>query len=133
MVMQGRELTQFVTDFTWYLRNLLLVRTSDNMEDIIDLSRDSLNRLKEEAETVEAEVLIRYIRIFSELSAQMKYAAQKRILLEVALIKLCVPAMEKNTDSLLDRIRALEDKVEKGIVAPAPQERAASETPVTVL
>jgi DNA polymerase-3 subunit gamma/tau len=132
MVMQGRELTQFVTDFTWYLRNLLLVRTSDNMEDIIDLSRDSLNRLKEEAETVEAEVLIRYIRIFSELSAQMKYAAQKRILLEVALIKLCVPAMEKNTDSLLDRIRALEDKVEKGIVAPAPQERAASETTVTV-
>ena len=30
IVMQGRELTQFVTDFTWYLRNLLLAKTSDS-------------------------------------------------------------------------------------------------------
>ena len=30
LVMQGRELTQLVGDFTWYLRNLLLVKTSDS-------------------------------------------------------------------------------------------------------
>lgn len=34
LVMQGRELTQLATDFTWYLRNLLLVKTSDNIEEI---------------------------------------------------------------------------------------------------
>ncbi len=44
----------------------------------------------------------------------MKYATQKRVLLEVALIKLCVPAMETNQDTLLDRIRAVEEKVEQG-------------------
>ena len=38
IIMQGRELTQFVSDFSWYLRNLLLVKTSDNMEDVIDVS-----------------------------------------------------------------------------------------------
>ena len=32
VVMQGRELTQFVTDFTWYLRNLLLLKSSDDIE-----------------------------------------------------------------------------------------------------
>ena len=32
---------------------------------------------------VEPETLIRYIRIFSELSSQIRYAAQKRILLEI--------------------------------------------------
>ena len=45
----------------------------------------------------------------------MKYATQKRVLLEVALIKLCTPAMETMEDSLLDRIRAVEEKLEKGI------------------
>jgi AraC-like DNA-binding protein len=35
IVMQGRELTQFVTDFTWYLRNLMLVKSSDDLEDVI--------------------------------------------------------------------------------------------------
>ena len=29
IVAQGRDLGQFVTDFTWYMRNLLLVQTSE--------------------------------------------------------------------------------------------------------
>ena len=106
IIIQGRELTQFVSDFSWYLRNLLLVKTSDNMEDVIDVSRDNLVRLQEEAEKTDMETIIRYIRVFSELSSKMKYATQKRILLEVALIKLCKPEMETNQDTLLDRIRA---------------------------
>ena len=33
VVVQGRELGQFVTEFTWYLRNLMLVQSSDQLED----------------------------------------------------------------------------------------------------
>ena len=117
IVMQGRELTQFVTDFTWYLRNLMLVQSSDNLEDVIDMSSDNLVRLKEEAQMVDMDRVVRYIRIFSELSGQIRYAAQKRILVEIALIKLCRPDMEATKDSLLDRIRQLEDKLESGRMA----------------
>lgn len=132
IIIQGRELTQFVSDFSWYLRNLLLVKTSDNMEDVIDVSKDNLVRLQEEAAKTDMETIIRYIRIFSELSSKMKYATQKRILLEVALIKLCKPAMETNQDALLDRIRAVEEKIEKGMVAPVVQQMTvANEVEVT--
>ena len=116
IIMQGRELTQFVSDFSWYLRNLLLVKTSDNMEDVIDVSSENMVRLKEEAQDTDIENIIRYIRIFSELSSKMKYATQKRILLEVALIKLCKPQMETSQDALLERIRMMEEKIEKGLV-----------------
>lgn len=116
IVMQGRELTQFVTDFAWYLRNLMLVQSSDHMEDVIDMSTDNLARLKEEAAMVEQDRIVRYIRIFSELSGQIRYAAQKRILVEIALIKLCRPDMETTSDALIDRIRQVEDKVENGVV-----------------
>ena len=119
LVMQGRELTQLAADFTWYLRNLLLVKTSDNIEDVLDVSTENMAQLKEEAQMIEPDMLFRYIRIFSELSSQLKYATQKRVMLEVALIKLCTPAMENTQDSLLDRIRAVEEKVEKGIDAAA--------------
>lgn len=121
IVMQGRELTQFVTDFTWYLRNLMLVQASDNLEDVIDMSTDNLKRLKEESEMTDADRIIRYIRIFSELSGQIRYAAQKRILVEIALIKLCKPEMETNQDAILDRIRQVEDKVENGVVMAAAE------------
>lgn len=42
------------------------------------------------------ETLMRYIRIFSDLSSQIRYSTQKRVLVEIALIKLCRPAMETN-------------------------------------
>lgn len=119
IVMQGRELTQFVTDFTWYLRNLMLVQASDHLEDVIDMSTDNLKRLKEESEMLDMDRIVRYIRIFSDLSGQIRYAAQKRILVEIALIKLCKPEMETDQEAILDRIRQVEDKVENGVVITA--------------
>ncbi len=120
LVVEGRELGQFVTDFTWYLRNLMLVQSSDDMEDVLDISSENLALLKEEAQMVDVDVLMRYIRIFSELGSQIKYAVQKRILIEIAVIKLCKPEMEKDYTSLVDRIDSLEKKLEKGVVVTAP-------------
>lgn len=115
LIMQGREITQLINDFAWYQRNLLLVKSSDNMEDVIDVSTENLVQLKEEAQMVEVVTLLRYIRIFSELSNQMRYATQKRIMLEVALIKLCTPQMEVDKESVLERVRNIEDKIENGM------------------
>ena len=132
VVMQGRELTQFVTDITWYLRNLLLVKTSDSdIEDVIDVSSDNLVRLKSEAETMDAEEIMRYIRIFSELSGQIKYATQKRILIEMTLIKLCKPAMETTNDAVVARVKDLEEKIEKGVVQAAPVAIQSTQTATT--
>lgn len=115
LIMQGRDLSQFVSEFTWYLRNLMLVKTSDNIEDVLDVSTESLTRLKEETSMIELEVIMRYIRIFSELSNQVKYSTQKRVLLEIAFIKLCKPAMETNLDSIIDRINSIEKQLEDGV------------------
>lgn len=115
IIIQGRELGQFVTDFIWYLRNLLLISTSEHPEEAVDASAENLERMKEESSMVDAETLMRYIRIFSELSNQIKYASQKRVLVEIALIKLCQPVMEMNLDSLYDRVRVLEEKLKNGV------------------
>lgn len=122
VIVQGRELAQFVTDFTWYLRNLLLIQISDDAQDVLDISKENLEIMKEQAMTADAGSLIRYIRIFSELSNQLRYAAQKRVLVEIAVVKLCKPQMETDTLDLQERIRSLEHKLESGqfAVAVAP-------------
>ncbi|MFV0364845.1 MAG: DNA polymerase III subunit gamma/tau [Suipraeoptans sp.] len=111
LVMEGKELYQLSIDFTWYLRNILLIKGSDEMEEALDMSTENVKRLKEEALLVESDTLIHYIRVFSEVSNSMKYSSQKRVLLEVTFIKLCKPEMETGTDALLDRIRAIEKEV----------------------
>ena len=117
VVIQGRELGQFVSDFTWYLRNLMLVQSSDQLEDILDMSAENLAALKEEAKQMKQSVLMRYIRVFSELTGQLKYSTQKRVLIELAIIKLCKPQMENNYEAILNRLAVLEDMVERGVMA----------------
>ena len=116
LIGKGREPGQFVVDFTWYLRNLLLLQSTENIEDALDISTENQKLLREEASMVEMGQLMRYIRIFSELSSQIRYAVQKRILIEVALIKLCKPQMERDYDSLAQRVAQLEQKVEEGVL-----------------
>ena len=132
IVMQGRELSQFVTEFIQYLRNLLFVQSADHLEDFLEVSTENLAQLQEEAGMIDAESLMRYIRIFSELSGQIKYSTQKRVLVEVALIKLCKPQMEKNYDSILDRLKTIESQLEKGVVVSAPGKETAEKKPEPV-
>lgn len=116
MLMQGRDLTQFVSDFIWYLRNLLLVKTTDDeakLEDIIDVSADSLKQLSQEAKLTDMETLMRYIRVLSDLANDLRYATQKRIKVEITLIKLAKPAMEqsKDMDDVISRLTVLESQL----------------------
>lgn len=113
MIIQGRDLTQMVNDFVWYMRNLLIVMTTDEAEDMLDMSTENIALLREEAMLTDAETLMRYIRIFSELSGQLRYASQKRVLAEIAFIKLTKPAMEQSLDSVLQRLNMLEKRMEE--------------------
>lgn len=138
MIIQGRDLSQLVNDFVWYMRNLLIAKTTDEPGDMLDMSEENLAVLQEEAAGVDTETLMRYIRIFSELSGQLRYASQKRILVEIAFIKLTTPSMEQNLDSILQRITLLEQKMQEmpdnlqklASLAPAAGQAASSKTAV---
>ena len=117
LIMQGRDLTQFVNDFTWYMRNLMLIKASDDMEDVLDVSSENLVQLREEAAMIRSDTLMRYIRIFSELGNSIRYSTNKRVQIELALIKLCRPEAEKDEISMLERVRRLERMLEEGMAA----------------
>lgn len=119
MIVHGKEISQFVSDFTWYMRNLLLIQTSEHPEDAVDVSVEQLIEMQEQSGMIEMSTLMRYIRVFSELSGQLRYSTQKRVQVEIALIKLCRPQMETDQTSVLDRIRQMEAKIEELYERPA--------------
>ena len=85
LVLSGRDLGRVTEDFVWYLRNLLLSKSSDNMEEVLDVTEETMKRMQEEAADIEVESLIRLIRICSEVAAELKSTTQKRVVFEVAL------------------------------------------------
>ncbi|MFG6348139.1 MAG: DNA polymerase III subunit gamma/tau [Lachnospiraceae bacterium] len=124
----GRNLSQFVTEFIWYLRNLLITGCPGGGEGIIDVTGGQLADMQEDAAKTDADVLVRYIHILSELSGQIRYASQKRVLIEICFIKLCKPQMDAGQDlsSVLSRLSVLENQLnevmENGIVAAGAQQ-----------
>jgi len=111
----GRDLSQFVTDLTWYLRNLLLIQAEDPGEEVLGVSREAIASMREEAESMDMNRVMRYIRILSELSNQMRYSPSKRVLLEISVMKMMQPQTEDDLESIKDRLFALES----GAVIPA--------------
>ena len=143
IIMQGRDLSQFVTDFIWYLRNLLLIKTTkdiDKIEDVIEVSKDNIRDMTEAAKEADVDTLMRHIRVLSELSNDMKTSTQKRVKAEVTFIKLMRPAMEQPKDmtELAGRINTLEtqlndalqiiDKIKAGELVPAGMMNASGNT-----
>ncbi len=62
LVLQGRELGQFINELIWYLRNLLLLQTAEDGEGLMDMSKESLEQLRADGELIDGDTLIRYIR-----------------------------------------------------------------------
>ncbi|MDF2909107.1 MAG: hypothetical protein K0R34_4428 [Herbinix sp.] len=126
----GKRLTyDNVLEVIWYLRNLLLLKTTEDISDIIiEISTENLALLQQEAATIDEQAIIRYIRIFSELSNQIRYAARKRVLIEIAIIKMCKPEMEQNLEAMIDRLKILEEKLEKGVIINSKESVSSIET-----
>lgn len=116
--LEGGELSQFVQDFIWYLRNLLLLMTAEATGDLLEMSEEDWLRLAEEAKMTDPEDLMRLIRLFSSLYNDMRSAADKRVLLEVAAIKATRPAMEADISGLSARILDLEQKMARAAETP---------------
>ncbi len=88
IISAGKDLARFCDELIWYMRNLMIVKSTEHPEEIIDMSQENLDTLTRTAKELELDMIFRYIRILSEVENQMKYSDQKRVLFEVALIRL---------------------------------------------
>ena len=120
LIDRGKDPAVFVSDMIGYMRSLLLTQASLESADLLEISPEELPRVEEDAGMVRESVLMRYIRILSDLESGLKTAVSKRVLVETALIRLCRPQMEKDTVSVLERVRRLEKLAEEGMVPAQP-------------
>lgn len=122
IMIQGRDVGQFVIELIVHLRNLLVVLTVEKSDTVLDLSIESIEELLKQSSKMTPDELIYYIKVFSKLSGELKYASNERVLLEVALIRLCSPESGEEYDALAARISKMEKKLQDGFsIATLPQ------------
>lgn len=128
LVMEGKDISQFVSELVLYYRNLLICSSVSNPEDIIDVQEDILQKMKEQLVGLERFEIMAIIKELSSLEGTLKWSAHPRILLEAALIKLCEGKVNPTELELTERIQFLEKRIneimEKGIVVSCSDDKS---------
>lgn len=86
-ILGGINIAVFSKDVTVHFRNLLIVKTIKNPEEILNMPPQTVDKLREQAKSVSEEELMLLMKTFSEIEAELKYALSPRTLVEVATVK----------------------------------------------
>lgn len=118
----GKDMNQFIKDMLMHYRNLLMTKVVERCEEIIDMSKEGIELLKKQAAEYSKENIIRCIKLLSELENESKWASNPKILLEIAIVRLCKLGSDESLDGLMARLAKIEDTIAVGgvVVTAAP-------------
>jgi DNA polymerase III, subunit gamma and tau len=114
IVFSGKDIYTFIRDMITHMRNLLMVKVSQNPEEILDMSEENINFIKEQAQKIRIEEIMRNIRILQDAEEQSKWTKQSRIYLELAVIKMCKIEYDTSKEVMLSRLNRLEEALKDG-------------------
>ena len=121
LLMDGKDVRQIISDFTWYLRGLHLFKASGGSEGIEELAGGDRDALLADCADLHEEQLMYYIEQLSDLSNSLRNAGNRRTLTEITLITLCRPQARPRADgSVLARLDRIEKQLEEGTFTAAP-------------
>ena len=103
---EGVDFNTLSSQILSHFRDILLVKTMEEAQKIIYTSH--LSEFQEIAGRVNLEDLLIVIDILKNLSVEIKYADNKRVVFEMNAIKICNRVLK---DDLMLRVKALEDKL----------------------
>jgi len=113
LVLDGKDISQFVIELIEHLRNILVVMSTDSYENIVEVELENIQKLKEHAGKLTVDKIMNYITSFSEFENKLKYSSQKKIMLEVEAMRLCKPTFEVTLDSdVAEKIKELECRLD---------------------
>jgi DNA polymerase-3 subunit gamma/tau len=114
LVYSGKDLQLFIKDLTAHFRNLLMVKVTNNPEEVLDMSLENIQMVKEQGRKIRVEEIMRAIRILQEAEINSKASKQSRLYLELAIIKMCKIEYDTSNEVILSRINKLEEALKNG-------------------
>jgi len=103
----GKDLARLVSDLLRHFRNLLVYKVSRGDLNLLEVSESEAAALKDQSAAVTTDALTRMMEALSDCEMQLRDAASKKILIEVALLKTIEARRAMNLDTVLQQLRAL--------------------------
>ena len=105
---RGKEPQNFLEELVRHFRSLMLCRTADSPEKLLEKTAETAEKLKKQAELFSVETILYYVRVLSEAINQSKWMTDPKLAVEIAVVKMCTPSCSTAPEALLARIDKLE-------------------------
>ncbi len=108
------DIDSLCTELTLHFRNLMVAKTVGDCEGLIVCSKDELEKIKERASQLKLSKILSCIEVLEQTAKNIKNAANKKIQLEAAVIKMCAPSASSGegiSADLEERISSIEEKL----------------------
>jgi len=115
IIESGYDLRFFYKELIQHFRNLLLIKSVNNPQDLLALNEEEMKALREEAEQASHEEILRYLVTLQQGEQGLRFSSHPRIFLEAFLVKLC---HFKKITPLKEIMQDLEE-IKKGIKSPS--------------
>src|SRR5438876_2747543 len=104
----GKDMMRLMADLISYLRDLLVFKVKpETLSEDVDL--DSQESLAAQAELIETDRLLELIDQFADAEGRMKWAPNKKLHFEVALIKAIQSLSQVTLNEVIENLNALRD------------------------
>ncbi len=132
LVASSRDLAVFWQELIGYYRDMLVTKTTRAPERYLDLTDAEKSILETLSSRMTKETLLYHIGLLEDaLFAMQRAHAVKRTVAEITLVRLCDPALDTSTESILARLARLEEQLVAGIPAtPAAPPLSTEEPPL---
>ena len=132
VVRSSKDIAVFWQDLISFYRDMLVVKTTREAKNYLDLTEDELEHLQGVAALFTKETLLYHCRVLDDtLYSMQKSGFGKRTVAEMALVKMCDVSIDGSADALAARISKLENALAAGVaIAPqavAPQEKSVAQ------
>ena len=110
---ESKDMARLCEELTEHFRNLMLLKSVKNPDDILVVGRDELEVLKSHAERISLSEIVHIMDVLGSAFERMNRGADSRTEMETAVVKLCSPQLDVTEDAVLSRIGALERTVNR--------------------
>lgn len=118
VIVSGKDLKRFTGQLIDYMRSLMLAKISKDLSNMINVSENTLERIKIQSEEISLDLLLRSINILTQVEVDSKWSSNGRVILEIGLIKMIQPDLETSLEALTQRVDQLERRPAPRMVQP---------------
>ncbi|WMJ21931.1 DNA polymerase III subunit gamma/tau [Paludicola sp. MB14-C6] len=126
----SKDLQGLLEELIHHFRNIMLTKALGKPEKLVEVLPNEQEQLKSYAEKIPLTVVLRTISELQDCLDKMGKSIDRRLNLELYLVKLCTPSLNTTNDALVARIDKLEAMIQNGVVMQSISQQPTQKTVV---